>query len=141
MQLKSRDQLKQLCFTTYVVTTMKSPHLLSSEYDLAMSTRSAQASQKRKDFITTTSDSRLTMLGRTFTQKEWTALPSRRFLQTSCPRKPGVGGGGTEEWEEVVVCGERRGVGCGVEKGVGKSVLQTKTRHNLCHTLFSVSPK
>ena len=52
MQLNSRDKLKQLCFTTYVVTIMKTPHLLSSECDLTICTRSAQASHK--DFVATT---------------------------------------------------------------------------------------
>ena len=37
-----------LCFTTYVVTTMKSPHLLSTVHDLAICTRSVQSSQKRR---------------------------------------------------------------------------------------------
>ena len=32
------------------------------------------------------SDCRLTILGRAFTQTGWTALTSRRFLQTSCPQ-------------------------------------------------------
>ena len=52
MQLNSRDKLKQLCFTTYVVTIMKTPHLLSSECDLTICTRSAQASHK--DFVAAT---------------------------------------------------------------------------------------
>ena len=33
-RLNSRDKLQQLRFTTYVLTTMKSPHLLSTEIDL-----------------------------------------------------------------------------------------------------------
>ena len=37
-----------LCFTTYVVTTMKSPHLLSTVHDLTICTRSVQSSQKRR---------------------------------------------------------------------------------------------
>ena len=43
----------QLRLTTYVVITMKSPHLLSTVHDLAIRTRSAQSSQE-DDFITTT---------------------------------------------------------------------------------------
>ena len=43
----------QLRFTTFVVITMKSPHILSTVHDLAICTRSAQSSQK-EDFITTT---------------------------------------------------------------------------------------
>ena len=37
-----------LCFTTYVVITMKSPHLLSTVHDLASCTRAVQSSQKRR---------------------------------------------------------------------------------------------
>ena len=37
-----------LCFTTYVVITMKSPHLLSTVHDMAICTRSVQSSQNRR---------------------------------------------------------------------------------------------
>ena len=40
--------IQRQCFTTYVVTTMKSPHLLSTVHDLAICTRSVQSSEKRR---------------------------------------------------------------------------------------------
>ena len=65
---------------------MKSPHLLSSAHDLACCTRSAQASHSEK--VVSSLQLRLSSHDTrpAVTQTGWTALPSRRFLQTSCPQ-------------------------------------------------------
>ena len=64
---------------------MKSPHLLSSAHDVALCTRSAQTSHKERisslQLRLSSHDTRQLP-----TQTGWTALQSRRFLQTSCPQ-------------------------------------------------------
>ena len=67
---------QSLRFTTYVVTSMKSLHLLSTVHDLAICTRSVQSSRKRRFHHYESAIS--TILGEVFTQTGLTALPSHQ---------------------------------------------------------------
>ena len=82
----------QLRFTTYVVITMKSPHLLSTVHDLAICTRSAQSSQK-DDFITTTQTAVSQFLHQRYVQlsilgQAFPLLHERGHVATPAPVSP-----------------------------------------------------
>ena len=77
---------QRLCFTIYVVTTMKSP-TSSRLCTIWLFAHDLLSRHKREDFITTTQTAVSTIIGQVFTQTGLTALPShQKHLQLLRPQ-------------------------------------------------------